>query len=156
MVVFSLQFLQEFESPVAVLFLASVPSVGKEDGNDGVDDEQVERERRYVLLVAYALASEGVMRLPVGRNRCFQHSDDLLHGGGFEQMAETCLASEIEVGQLGDADVGEVLRAQSQKAPELVVYGREREFMLQIEVFIPEFGEISVVQCVFLIAFGDG
>ena len=71
-------------------------------------------------------------------------------------MAETCLAPEIEVGQLGDADVGEVLRAQSQKAPELVVYGREREFMLQIEVFILEFGELSVVQCVFLIAFGDG
>ena len=43
-----------------------------------------------------------------------------------------------------------------EKGTELVVYGREREFMLQIEVFIPEFGEISVVQCVFLIAFGDG
>ena len=54
---------------VAVFLLSSVSAVGEEDGDDGVDDEQVERKRRDVLLVADALASEGVVRLPVGCHR---------------------------------------------------------------------------------------
>ena len=41
-VILGLQLLQEVEGAVAVFLLAPVPAVGKEDGNHGVDDEQIE------------------------------------------------------------------------------------------------------------------
>ena len=68
MVILSLQFLQEVEGAVAVFLLAPVPSIGKEDGNHGVDDEQIERERGEVLLVTDARAAEGIMGFPILRN----------------------------------------------------------------------------------------
>ena len=67
-VILSLQFLQEIEGAVAVFLLAPVPAVGKEDGNYGVDDEQVQRERGEMLLVADARAAEGIMGFPILRN----------------------------------------------------------------------------------------
>ena len=68
MVILSLQFLQEVEGAVAVFLLAPVPAIGKEDGNHGVDDEQIERERGEMLLVTDARAAEGIMGFPILRN----------------------------------------------------------------------------------------
>ena len=49
----------------------------------------------------------------------------------------------------------EVLRAQAQEAPLLVIHRLQREFMREIEIFVPQPGEIPVVQRVFLISFGN-
>ena len=67
-VVFSFQLLQKVEGAVAVFLLAPVPAVGKEDGNHGVDDEQIERERGEMLLVTDARVAEGIMGFPILRN----------------------------------------------------------------------------------------
>ena len=50
----------------------------------------------------------------------------------------------------------EVLRTQAQEAPLLVIHRLQREFMREIEIFVPQSGEIPVVQRVFLISFGNG
>ena len=50
----------------------------------------------------------------------------------------------------------EVLRAQSQEAPLLVIHRLQREFMREIEIFVSQSRKIPVVQRVFLISFGNG
>ena len=50
----------------------------------------------------------------------------------------------------------EVLRTQAQEAPLLVIHRLQREFMREIEIFVPQSGEIPVVQRIFLISFGNG
>ena len=70
-----------------------------------------------MLLVADALASEGVVRLPVGCHRGGEYLFRFLHRSGIEQLAEARLALKVEVGELREADVREVLWAQAKESP---------------------------------------
>ena len=156
MVVLGFQFFQEVEGTVAVFLLASVSAVGKEDGHYGIDDQQIERERGDVLLVLDALAAKGVVRLPIFGYRGGEHLLSLLHRGGFQELAEACTAMIIEVGQLRDADMRKVLGAQAEESPQLVIHRLHRELMGQIEVFVSQAREVAIIECILLIAFGDG
>ena len=49
----------------------------------------------------------------------------------------------------------EVLRTQSEEAPNLKIHRFHREFMHQIEVFIAQLGEVTFVKGIFLIVFRD-
>ena len=121
-VVLGLQLLQEVEGAVAVFLLSTVPSVGEEDGNHGVDDEQIEREGGDVLLVLHTRAAEGVMGFPILRDAGRKYLLRLLHRGGLQQLTEAGTAVVIKIGKLRDADMREVLRAKSQESPQLVIH----------------------------------
>ena len=155
-VVLSLQLLQEVEGTVAEFLFSAMPAVGEEDGDHGVDDEQIEREGGDVLLVLHTRAAEGVMGFPILRDAGRKHLLRLLHRGGLQQLAEAGTAVVIKVGKLRDADMREVLRAKSQESPQLVIHRLHRELMREIEIFIPQSCEIAIVQGVLLIALGDG
>ena len=74
----------------------------------------------------------------------------------FYELAQTRLLLIIEVGKLGDTDMREVLRTESEKAPHLKIHRFHRELMRQIEVFVTQLGKITLVQGVLLIVVRDG
>ena len=45
----------------------------------------------------------------------------------------------------------EVLRAQSEESPEMEIYRFHREFVGQIEVFVAQLGEVTLVECILLV-----
>ena len=79
MVLLGFQLLQKVEGPVAQFLAGGVPAVGEEHGHTGVDDEQVDGERRQVLGIAHTLGAEGVVGLPVGCHLSTQSLGDACH-----------------------------------------------------------------------------
>ena len=84
-----------------------------------------------------------------------QQLAQLFYGLTFQQCTQSGLALIVEVGQLGDADIGEVLRTQTKEVPGCKVHWRQREFMSQVEVFVAQFSEVALVKCCYLIALRD-
>ena len=131
-------------------------AIGKENGNHGVDTQQVEREWRQVFIVSHTGASKGVMRFPIRRHSRGKHFLGILYRSGLYELAQSCLALIVQMCQLRDSDMREVLRSESQKPPLPVVHRGQVEFMSQVFVFIPQFGKVSVVQSIFLVSFRYG
>ena len=110
MVVLSLQSFQQVESPVAEFLLGMMPSVCKEHWDGCIDHQQIQRRFRKVLLCLARGRTEGVVRLPIGCDVCLQHLFQFFDTFAFQQLTESCLSVIIELGQLGEADMWEVLR----------------------------------------------
>ena len=106
-----------------------------------------------MLLVLAAGGAEGIVRFPIRCHMRTQQCLELFDGLTLDKLAKSCLALGVEVGQLGDTNMREVLRAQSEEAPQLKIHRFHREFMGQIEVFVAEFREIALVECRLLIVF---
>ena len=79
----------------------------------------------------------------------------LLQRFALQQHTQSCLALVIEVGQLGNTDMGEVLRTQTQELPRLVTHGGKRELMGQIEVLVAQLGKVALVQGIRLVTLRD-
>ena len=62
----------------------------------------------------------------------------------------------IELGQLYNADMRKILRSQSQKAPEMKVNRLEIEFVLQIDIFALQLGEVALLKHFIAVAHGNG
>ena len=73
----------------------------------------------------------------------------------FYELTQTRLLLIIKVGKLGDTDMWEVLRTESEKAPHLEIHRFHRELMRQIEVFVTQLGEVTLVQGILLIVVWD-
>ena len=95
------------------------------------------------------------MRLPIGRHMRLQQLAQLFYGLTFQQCTQSGLALIVEVGQLGDADIGKVLWTQTKEVPGRKVHWRQREFMSQVEVFVAQFSEVALVKRSYLIALRD-
>lgn len=144
MVILSLELLQEVEGSVAERVVELMSPEGEEHRHNSIDKQEVERSRGEVLLVGFALTSKRVVRPPVRSHRGSQeilHTLDVLT---LNELREAQPSLEIEVGKLRDADMREVLRAQSEEAPAVEVDGLEGELMCQIAVFVVQSEEILV------------
>ena len=117
---------------------------------------QVLGEHGEIFLVPYACAAKGVMRFPVRGHLGGDYLACLLQVRGFQQLAQSSLALMVKRHELRETDMGEVLRPQAQKAPQLGVYGTQRELVRQVFVFLLQFLEITFCQRVSAIAFGYG
>ena len=91
------------------------------------------------------------MSFPIGRDMGRKERPQLFDSLTFHQSTQSRFLLVIEVGQLRDTDMWEVLRSQSEEAPEVKIYRFHREFVRQIQVFIAQFGEIALVECILLV-----
>ena len=105
------ELIEQFKGTVAQLFRPLVTSVGEEKGDGRVDHQQLERLWGEAFRAACRRHSERVMRLPVGGDRCGEGCLQLVCGLAVEDPAESRAPFMVETGQLGDADIREVLRA---------------------------------------------
>ena len=155
-ILLGLQLLQQVEGAVAERLLVRVAPVGKEHGHAGVEDNQVDGRGRQAFGAARTLGAEGVVGLPVGGHLRVQHLGECHHVGTVEEHGERRAPLVVQVGQLGEADMGEVLRAQAHEAPQQVVHGLQRELMGQEPVFAAQLVEIAVGKGLLAIALGNG
>ena len=129
---------------------------GEEHGNGGVDDEQVDGAGTEPLGVLRAERAEGVVGLPVGRDVGGEQRLQLVDGLTVDELAQTGAALVVEIGQLGQTDVGEVLRPQAEEVPLAGIHRLHRELMGQILILVAQTGQVAVVEGVLLAVFGHG
>ena len=153
-VVLRLQLFQEVEGFVTEHLFTPMPSYGKEHGDGSVDHQQIERAVGEMFFVLVAGRAEGIVRLPIRSDMRTQQRLQFFDGLTFDELTQSCLPLVMEVSQLGDADMWEVLRTESEETPQFIIHRFHRELMGQIEIFITQFGKIALVECRLLIVVG--
>ena len=123
-VLLGLQLLKETEAAGTYLLVSLVPAIGKEHGDDSIDDDHMERLAGERLCRLTAGLAKIVMGLPVCSGRSGESSLKLLYRLAAKNIAETGTAGEIKIGELRDSYLREVLRMKPQKLPERVVHRR--------------------------------
>ena len=156
MVLLGAQLFEQVEGAVAELFLLAVAAHGEEHGDGRVDDEHVDGAGTQSLGVLRAERAEGVVGLPVGRDVGGEQRLQLVDGLAVDELAQTGTALVVEIGQLGQTDVGEVLRPQAEEVPLAGIHRLHRELMGQILVLVAQTGQVAVAEGALLAVLGHG
>ena len=119
MIVLGFQLFQEIEGTIAEHLFGTVASIGKKHGNRCIDHQEIERTISQMLLRPRTGGTKGVMGFPIGRDMGRKERPQLFDGFTLHQSAQSGLLLVIEVCQLRNTDMREVLRSQSEEAPEV-------------------------------------
>ena len=90
-----------------------IPPISKENRDNSIDHQQVEREWRKVFLILFTDGSKGIMGLPI---RCYlgvEKIHDVYDRRTFKDLVKASSAGAIEMGQLRDTDMRKILGAQA-------------------------------------------
>mgnify|MGYP000588605862 CR=1 FL=1 len=113
-VVFRFKLLQQVAGTFGEPFLAFVLAVGIEEGNHGIDNQQVDGGVAEGFRTGGRGFAENVVGKPVKGGTSTQQVVQFFHRRGQQQLREHALGTVVEVGQLGDAYVRKVARAHAE------------------------------------------
>ena len=122
-VVFRFKLLQQVAGTFGEPFLAFVLAVSIEEGNHGIDNQQVDGGVAEGFRTGRRGFAENVVGKPVKGRTSTQHVAQFFHRRGQQQLREHALGTVVEVGQLGDAYVRKVARAHAEHFPPKVFGG---------------------------------
>lgn len=146
-VVLGRQLLPEVEGTVAEAAVRFVLAVGEEHGCESVDDEEADggwREGFLRRLGGWRI--ERVVGAPVVAHMGEEQGCHLIEALGIEHTGEVESLLVVEHGELGDADVGEVLGTKPEELPDGWVDGCEGEFLPQVAVFLLQASVLIIVE----------
>ena len=114
-----------------------VLAVCKEYGSDTIYDNELDRGRREGLFNGFGgLSIKSVVGTPIVAHMSEQKGTHLIKVLCVEQTGKVEPLFIVEHGELGDADVREILGTKSEELPHFRVDGGKSELLAQIAVFL--------------------
>ena len=110
--------LQDAKSALRKVFVHEVTPIGKKQGGNGVDEQQVQRGLPKGFLDTPTLHAESVVRAPVVGDANAEEATEVFVAPGFKQHGKVHLVLTVETGELGKTHIGKVLRTKPPKAPQ--------------------------------------